>query len=161
MPIFLFVFFSLTHCWSRGFYMMKPLTIAIGPPGLFWFNIECSTNFYRKSYWSDPFSVLWMKWLFKTRNSKPLVCWHWWCSRSWKTQKNLFSFDLRIKAAPASFLLFFFSSSLAPSFRVFRDFCVCLGFFVLAFVVIERATESGLWQCNPRMVWQAWTGMKR
>lgn len=67
---------------------MKPLTIAIGPSGLFWFNIECSANFYRKSYWSDPFSVLWLKWLFKTRNSKPLICWHWWCSRSWKTQKT-------------------------------------------------------------------------
>lgn len=91
LPCFLFgffFFFFLTHYWSRRLYIMRLLTIATGPSGLFWFNVECSADFYWKSYWSDSFSVLWLKWLFKSRNSKPHICQHWWCSRSWKTQKT-------------------------------------------------------------------------
>lgn len=117
------VFFSLTHCWSRGFYMLKPLTIAIGPSGLFWFNIECSANFYWKSYWSDPLSVLWLKWLFKTRNSKPLICCHWWCSRSWKTQKTCSGLT------SGSRLLLHLSFSFS-SLLVLLHLLGCLGIFV-------------------------------
>lgn len=122
------VFFCfLAHCWSRGLYMMKLLTIVTGPSGLFRFNIECSTDFSWKSYWPDSFSVievaLWKQEL-KTSCLSALVM-----QQELENSENQFSFHLSLKADPASFLFFFFSPFLAPSFRVFRDFCVCLGFF--------------------------------
>lgn len=126
-----------SHCWSRGLYVLKLLTIATGPSALFWFNREGSASFYWKSYWSESFSVLWLKWLFESKTSclSALVA-----QKELENSQNQFSFDL--KAAPEYFLFFLFSPSLTPSFRVFEDFLfvwVCFCF------VFERAVKPGLW----------------
>lgn len=158
---FFFFFCFLAHCWSRVLCIMKPLTIATGPSGLFWFHVECSADFYWKSHWSGSFSVLWLKWLFKSRNSKPHNCQPQWCSRSWKTQKissvliSVLRLLLHLAFSFSSFLLLCLSGGL----NILGFLCLFLvvlgGFFVT-----KRAVELGLWQCNSKMVLQAWHGMK-